>query len=56
VRASHSTFSPIVRLTRSSCEMPGARIRTRRHLTCTAWRREGVASASSGCSTARSSL
>ena len=38
--------------TRISCETPGARMRTRRHLSGPPWRREGVSSASSGCSTA----
>ena len=38
--------------TRISCETPGARMRTRRHLSGTPWRREGVSSASSGCSAA----
>jgi hypothetical protein len=39
--------------TRTSCETPGARMGTRRHLPGTPWRREGVSPASSGSWAAR---
>ena len=42
--------------TRISCETPGARMRTRCHLSDIPWRREGVSSASSGCYAAPSQL